>query len=231
MLCRELRTSLQTLSTLSTTTTRRLDTTYYNLLQTMGTLVSTISSLQELFHSTVRLQEEFQDEADELEQDIDRQLEGFHDFEGQQSRIEALQGRMQRKRKMLEELELRLGAVRSRVADWERREVEWQAKITRRLRILWSATTVLVLLVAALLVFQHWPAHRGEQLVSLIPNNTLRIKPISGLDNLHVREDVYVAPVLMTSAIASRSGPEKDLRQAEGQQSDTDPRLRVFDEL
>ncbi len=175
----------------------------------------------------MRLQEEFQDEADELEKDIDRQLKGFHDFQGQQSRIEALQARMQQKRKVVEELEERLSAVRVRVAGWEKREAEWQAKITRRLRILWGAIAVLVILVAALLVFQHWPSRHGEQFVPSVANHTLRIGRISGLDDILVRKDVNV----MTSATASRSGQENGLRQAEGHQPDDDPRLRVFDEL
>lgn len=225
---RELRTSLQSLSTLSTTTTRRLDITYYNLLQSLGTLVSTISSLQGLFHSTARLQQEFQEEADELEQDIDGQLEGFHNFEGQQKRIEALQGRMQRKRKKLEELEKRLGLVRGRVGDWERREGEWQAKITRRLRILWGAIAVLVLFVIALLVFQHWPAGQGELVVPLLRNNTLGI---GGLDDLYARRPVNIASILTTSDTASRGRPGKGVGQTEEPQPETDDRLRIFDEL
>lgn len=179
----------------------------------------------------MRLHQEFQDEVAELEHDIDRQLEGFHDFVGQQRRTEALQGRMQRKREKLNDLEKRLGAVRDRVADWERREGEWQAKITRRLRILWGAIAMLVLLVAALLVFQHWPARHSQQLVPLIPYNTLRIERVSGFEGIHVRRPVNVASILTTSGTAPTSRLGKDLGQTKGLQPDADPRLRVFDEL
>lgn len=230
-LCRELRTALQSLSTLSRTTTRRLDTTYYNLLQTLGTLVSTNNSLQELLHSTVRLQEEFREETDELKEDVDRQLEGLHDFDEQRSRIEALQGRMQRRRSTMKDLERRLGAVWDRIIDWERRESEWQAKITRRLRILWGAIAVSVLLVAVLFVFQHWPARRGEHFGPFNPYDKVRMERISGLGDMPVPRDSNVSSIATTSATASGNGHEKGSRQAEGMQPDTDPRLRIFDEL
>ena len=179
----------------------------------------------------MRLQQEFEAETEELEQDIDRQLEGFHGFEGQQRRIETLQGRMQRKRRKLEDLEKRLGAVRDRVAEWERREGEWQAKITRRLRILWGTMAVLVLLVATFLVLQRWPARHNEHLVPWLPNNTVKIGRAGGSDGIHPRIPANVASILTTSATASRSRPGKGLEQAGRLQLDPDPRLRIFDEL
>ena len=179
----------------------------------------------------MQLHQEFQDEAVELEQDIDGQLQGFHDFEGQRNRIEAFQERMQRRRTKLQELEKRLGVVRDQVADWERREGEWQAKITRRLRILWGAMTGLVLLVAALLAFQHWPARHNEHVLSLIPNNTLRVERAGGLEGIHAHGPAYLASLLTTSSMDSKSSHRKSLEQTDKQQPDSDPRLRLFDEL
>ncbi|KAI9878953.1 MAG: hypothetical protein M1830_010071 [Pleopsidium flavum] len=229
----ELRTSLQSLSTLSTTATRRLDITYYNLLQTLGTIVTTISSLQELSSSTTRLQQDFQSEADELEQDIVGQIEGFHNFEAQQTWIEGLEGLMRQKRKKVEELGRRLEGVRKRVEDWETRESQWQAKTSRRLRVLWSGIGVLVLLFVALLIFQHLPVRHGEHAAqwSQLYNSTLSIK------GLHTPKDTNDSKFSNVAALDTASHPDagrtpgSSSGQAEEPQLDPDPRIRAFDEL
>lgn len=223
---------MQSLSTLSTTATRRLDITYYNLLQTLGTLVSTISSLQELSSSTTRLQQDFQSEANDLEQDTEGQIGGFHEFGPQQTQIEGLEGLMRQRRQKVEELGKRLEGVRKRVEDWETREREWQAKTNRRLRVLWSGIGILVLLFVALFVFQHLPArHREHEVPWRQLHSTLSIDGLHRPKETNDSKFSNVAALFTASHTASGSIPKSSSWQAEGPQPDSDPRIRAFDEL
>ncbi|KAG4410464.1 hypothetical protein IFR04_016402, partial [Cadophora malorum] len=91
----ELRNALNTLNTHSNSTTRRLDTTYYSVLEKLSTLQSTIASLKELAHLTRGLTEQFSTEAQEVVDDVTGQLDGFDGFTEQEEKIKALQERVE----------------------------------------------------------------------------------------------------------------------------------------
>lgn len=228
--CRELRKSIQSLTTLSTTATRRLDITYYNLLQTLSTLVSTISSLQELSSSTTHLQQDFQSEANVLQQDIEGQINAFHGFDTQQTKIERLQGLMQQRRTKVEELGKRLEDVKRRVEKWERREGDWQAMVSRRLKLLWGGIAAVVLVVVILLVLHHLPAKPYEHANHLLQNKTLGMGLMGSPDDTDFTKPSIFAAI-SKSHITSGSTTENSLRHVASSQSSTDPRLRMFDEL
>ena len=163
ILIRELRTSLQSLSNLGTTTTRRLDYTYYSLLEKVSSLVSNIEDLRELSNTTTSLRQDFEIEARNLEKEIAGQVSAFGNFDTQRVRIEGLEMRMKEGRAKVEELGGRLGKVRSGVEAWEKKEVEWQIRTSRRLRMLWGSIAGLLGLAGlfiVLLMFKRWGKRR-----------------------------------------------------------------------
>ncbi|KAJ5129183.1 uncharacterized protein N7515_005222 [Penicillium bovifimosum] len=157
-----LRSALASIGTLATDVTRRLDYTYYNLLEKVTAVNSTISSFQELSDSASTLLNDFERETAGLDQDIRKQLDDLKGFESQIQRADVLQQRMKAGRQRVEELGKRLESVRHEIDSWEQRETEWQTRTSRRLRIFWGivASTLLVLLFA--LVIQNWPQLRSS---------------------------------------------------------------------
>src|SRR5437016_3208943 len=110
------------LNALSNTTTRRLDNTYYSILEKLSMLQSTISSLKELANMTRALKTDFKAESDEVVSDVSAQLDTFSDFSEQEKRIEALQERIKKGREKIKVLANRVDVVKERVEGWERAE-------------------------------------------------------------------------------------------------------------
>lgn len=143
---RELRTALANLNSVSNNTTRRLDDTYYSILEQISSLQSTVSSLQEVARLTNQLHEEFEDEAIDLEAEVKGQTQDLNSFEKQQQRVEELEARVRRGREKVGEFAKRLKAVKGKVEGWEEREGEWQSMMSRRsclpddLQFLWMLT-------------------------------------------------------------------------------------------
>ncbi|KAH8689203.1 hypothetical protein BGW36DRAFT_275902, partial [Talaromyces proteolyticus] len=153
-----LRAKLSSMGLLAADITRQLDYTYYNLLERVSTLYSTIRTFQELIDSSSALQDNFQRDNANIESDIRKQLGDFQNFDPQMRRIDVLEDRMSAGRNKMEALGDRLDVVRREIKAWERRENEWQARVSRRLRIFWGVmgTTIVVLVIAY--VVQKWPA-------------------------------------------------------------------------
>lgn len=129
---RELRKSLRALSGFSLATTRRLDDTYYSILEKVASLRSAIGGLQELLDLTKQLRDEFQTDTDELEADVQGQTDGFGGFSMQRGRIEELEARIKAGREKANGLSDRLETVRQRVEVRRRVEGEWQAQSSRK---------------------------------------------------------------------------------------------------
>jgi tetrahydromethanopterin S-methyltransferase subunit B len=158
---RYLRSALTSIGTLATDVTRRLDYTYYNLLEKITALNSTISSFQELSDSASTLLNDFERETAGLDQDIRKQINDLQGFTPQIEKADALEQRMKAGRQRVEELGKRLEAVRHEIDSWEQRETEWQMRTTRRLRIWGIALGAMVILVLAL-VFQSQNQNRNQ---------------------------------------------------------------------
>lgn len=60
-------------------------------------------------------------------------------------------------REKVEELGTRLQAVKSEIDRWERRELDWQERISRRLRIFWAVVGSAVMVLVLGVVLQNWP--------------------------------------------------------------------------
>lgn len=143
------RESLSNIAAESTDFTRRLDATFYDLLQNASNLRTAITSFEELTNLASDLQADFTDESAKLEHDHAQQIAGFNHFEPHVRGLESLEGRMQRAREKALALDKRMEAAREKTDAWNRRELEWQTRVTRRLRILWAAMGTVALLFAA----------------------------------------------------------------------------------
>ncbi|KAI0482927.1 hypothetical protein GGR56DRAFT_214486 [Xylariaceae sp. FL0804] len=133
--------SLVDLSSYSDTTMRRLDDTYYSVLERLSALQSTIVAIKELAGMSQEVPAAFETESQGLVEEMEAQL-AQHDpaADDQQRRIAALQARIQTGRGRTRALGGRLDAVRDRVEGWERADRAWQEKTRRRLRVLWIIT-------------------------------------------------------------------------------------------
>ncbi|KAF9879890.1 hypothetical protein CkaCkLH20_02701 [Colletotrichum karsti] len=147
-----LKKSLVDLSSFSTSTTRRLDETYYSVLEKKTLLHNTISAIKELAVASRRLTGEFEREAEEMAKDVDGQLATFGRFNEQEQRIEALQGRIEKGRTRIQGLGERVDLVRRRIEGWERADREWQEKTRKRLRIVWIVMSVVFAVLILLFI-------------------------------------------------------------------------------
>ncbi|PYI07427.1 hypothetical protein BO78DRAFT_396478 [Aspergillus sclerotiicarbonarius CBS 121057] len=152
-----LRSALSLIGTLATDITRRLDYTYYNLLEKVAALNSTIASFQELSNSTTALFDDFQRETSGLDQEIRKQMGELKEFQPQLERIKALEDRMKTGRKRAEGLDNRLEAMRREIDRWDKKEMEWQSCVNRRLRIFWTVVLAGMLSVLLAVAIQNWP--------------------------------------------------------------------------
>lgn len=126
-----LRSSLQNLSDQSLKTSRRLDDTYYSLLERVAACRQTIGSLQELSNLTNELHHNFETDTQELAEDVEGQLEGFNNFETQQEQVTALERRIKAGKDKAEALNDRLAKARSRVDKRMKLEAELEVRNTR----------------------------------------------------------------------------------------------------
>ncbi|RYP90574.1 hypothetical protein DL770_003336 [Monosporascus sp. CRB-9-2] len=161
-----LRESLADLSSFSTATTRRLDDTYYAVLEKLGMLQSTVMAFKELADDSQELNEVFKDEYREVAADIGSQLDGFGQFDDQQQRIESLQERVRASRKKVRALSKRVDVVRERIEGWERADKAWQEKTRRRLKVIWLImSTLLFNLILLFVGAKYGPASTDASLV------------------------------------------------------------------
>lgn len=220
----ELRSSLQALSEHSLKTTRRLDDTYYSILEKLSMLRSTIGGLQELSALTKELHENFQNDADEFQGEMEGQIDAFNKFEAQQQQIEKLEARIRVGREKADAINVRLEEARKRVESRERIEGEWEAKMSRRLRLLWSILGTLAVLCVVFLFLYHFKLLETDAVSITTPlgvkaNLTEASVPPSAKEIL--RSVHAAAPSSLTTPTAFTSKPSMD----------DDPRLRIFDEL
>ncbi|KAJ5186031.1 Cgr1 [Penicillium cf. griseofulvum] len=178
-----LRSALTSIGTLATDVTHRLDYTYYNLLEKITALNSTISLFQELSDSASTLLNDFERETAGLDQDIRKQLNDLKGFEPQIQKADALEQRMKAGRQRVEELAKRLETVRHEIDSWEQRETEWQTRTSRRLRIFWGIVTSAMLVLVLALVIQNWPLfwspHAGTSCLTMSNHSSPSVPPQS----------------------------------------------------
>ncbi|ORY04028.1 hypothetical protein BCR34DRAFT_605026 [Clohesyomyces aquaticus] len=220
----ELRSSLQSLSDQSLKTSRRLDDTYYSVLEKVSVLRQTIGSLQELSGLTKELHENFQADTEELVEDVKSQLEGLDNFDSQQRQVEMLEERIQAGRTKAVALNERLTDARKRVDARAKLEAEWEVQTSRRLRMLWGILGSIAVLVVTLILFQQLrPMHPGN--TKMAPDFRSRSDLVDSSLPKHAKEALI------------NTSPAKSIPRVSSpfykpvSPSDDDPRLHVFDEL
>jgi hypothetical protein len=217
------------LNTEANATTRKLDNTYYSVLEKLSMLQNTITSMKELATMTRTLNEEFKAEAEEIVTDVNTQIDGFENFSEQEKRISALAERVKTGRAKIKVLGSRVDIVRDRVEGWERGEIEWQEKTRKRLRILWIVIAVIAAVVLALVAFQYTPAMNQQEM-----NATVTGLNKSGLLGKSPHLEMVRDNESWAAKRVWREGDGRDtldrLRNTEEGLGE-DPRLRVFDEL
>lgn len=114
-------------------TSRRLDDTYYAILEKVSVLRQTIGSLQELSGLTKELRLNFESDTKELLEDVEGQVEGFDSFRIQQAQVEGLETRIKAGREKADELTSRIVKAKERVDARAKAEAEWEAQNTRKL--------------------------------------------------------------------------------------------------
>ena len=130
----ELRSSLQSLSDQSLKTSRRLDDTYYSLLERLAQCRQTINGLQELANLTNELHQNFEADTKELAEEVGGQFDGFNDFKQQEEQVTALENRIKAGKEKADALTVRLDEARRRVDARAKLEAELEVRNTR----MWS---------------------------------------------------------------------------------------------
>ncbi|KNG84039.1 hypothetical protein ANOM_008379 [Aspergillus nomiae NRRL 13137] len=244
---RYLRSALSIIGTLATDITRRLDYTYYNLLEKLAALHVTIASFQELSDSTSTLFTDFGRETTNLDHDIRKQIGELKDFQPQMQKIEALEERMKAGRMRAEALSCRLEEMRKEIDRWERKEAECQIRISRRLRIFWGLVTAGILTLAVALVVQNWiilespESDMTSQAVTVTNGSTgaLVHNQESGMHWLatDIPRDTYVLPQYPSKLISrhdarySTDTATTTYTNPENARATEQDPLRMFDEL
>ena len=153
----ELRGRLDDLGQIAMDITRRLDYTYYSLLERIGSLVSTIHSFQSLSTQSQALLNGFEMEAELLDKDIKRRIgkfkEGFYEREVRVAGLEQ-RGKIAGNKAM--QLGQRLESARIIVEDWEKRESEAMKARARMWKGAWCALVGLMGVIIALLIWREW---------------------------------------------------------------------------
>jgi len=186
-------------------------------------LHSSISGLQELFNLTKQLHDDFVDEAQELEEEVQGQIDTFADFQGQEDRIKEMETRIKQGREKADGLRKRLDKATRRV---EKREKELQVnevERARRKRMLWMmlGLAIAVLVVVLAVHFSRVPAE----------HKTMRGRGRSNtLNTTDIPVPEEVKSVLRSVQEASSSAPEAVTTRFQSVTQE-DERLRLFDEL
>ncbi|KAL0254402.1 hypothetical protein SLS55_009877 [Diplodia seriata] len=219
----QLRNALRVLDEQSMTTTRRLDDTYYSILEKVAGLHGTIGDLQELSTMTKRLRAEFAGDADELVDEVDGSLDAIGDFAAQARLLEEFEARIVAGKEKAARLNERLDAARKRVDERERLDEEWRTSVNRRLRIFWS---VLAALVALFLV--------GYIVYGIRTQGTASRAATTAKHNFSINlENVVVPPPVreILEKVHSSSQSATTPQSPTSSPASDDERLHVFDEL
>ncbi|KAF2132813.1 hypothetical protein P153DRAFT_364080 [Dothidotthia symphoricarpi CBS 119687] len=222
---RSLRTALQSLSDKSLKTSRRLDDTYYSILEKVSALRQTIGMMQELSGLTRELHTNFETDAEELVEEVKGQYDGFDKFEVQQEQVTALEERIRAGREKADALTRRLADAKEKVDKRAEAEAQWEARTSRHLHIFWGILASITAFLVLLMLFHHLKPNYGSE----EPDTTL---------DFATRAKLLKAPIpdMAKEDIIGLATSTPDLKletpfAAPATALEEDVRLRVFDEL
>ncbi|PFH57552.1 hypothetical protein XA68_14872 [Ophiocordyceps unilateralis] len=180
-----LKRSLADLSAFSTSITKQLDDTYYAVLEKTSTLQNTVASVNGLAETLRGTCDSFDEDSRALESDTLRQVIAMGHFEAQEAKISGLQSRILQGRTRIQKVTDRVDTVRRRIEGWERADEAWREKTRKRLKIMWSVTSVVTILFVALVVGAHYMT-RG--LGDIGAGSTPSKRPLSSAGGSAVKE-------------------------------------------
>lgn len=156
----EVSNALELLSKEAHNATRRLDDTYYSLLEKENYLRSTLGSLQRLTEAVKQDRTQFGHDTENLGRKLNGQLSSYGNFETQEQSIEELVKRLRSGKERSQELEDRLEKCRTRLEAYEAGEKEAARVRRRRWGMFWTALGSIIAIFVAILV---WRNLRGKQ--------------------------------------------------------------------
>jgi hypothetical protein len=137
--------------------TRRLDYGYYNLLEKVGSLVSTIQSFQSLSKQSSALVANFEQEAKRLDTDTRGRVERFRaGFEEREERVGRLEVRGREMARKAEDLGRRMDNLSVVLENWKARERRLQQRWNRFWNGILSGVGIIVVLIVALILYKEW---------------------------------------------------------------------------
>jgi len=147
----ELRRALNGVEEVGMQSTRRLDDTYYAILEKATTLRSVVANLQQLSEEGRKMHRHFEEDAQELERMTSETLDGFGDFQQQEKAIGELVEKLKGSKTETDALNKRLENARNRVEAYEHRENEKQSNRRKQWHATWGALAGLLVLVIAII--------------------------------------------------------------------------------
>ncbi|KAI1487454.1 hypothetical protein F5X96DRAFT_149054 [Biscogniauxia mediterranea] len=218
-----LQNSLADLSAFSNTTMRRLDDTYYSVLERLSMLQSTIVAIKELASMSQEVSESFGEESKGLVSEIESQMGSFDQFDDQQKRIQVLQDRIYAGRDKAQTLSKRVDVVRERIEGWERADREWQERTRKRLKVLWIFISA-ILFVMMLVFF-------GARFAP----SSADVSVVTELRGSSSQDGLPLADGFIGNESESAAGMTDEVREVLSQRKDDNLAeegvLRAFDEL
>ncbi|POS83799.1 hypothetical protein EPUL_005963 [Erysiphe pulchra] len=152
----ELHDAVTDLQDISGTINKRLDETYYSILEKLSSLQSTIMSLKDLASKTRQLNVKLVSECHKVSEDSNKQLDCFESFQDQATRIKQLKKRVDLGRQRFLCLIDRVRHVQKRVEGWEIDERQWRKTSKKRFRIFWSCLIGILALTLLLYLLSWW---------------------------------------------------------------------------
>ncbi|CAD0114933.1 unnamed protein product [Aureobasidium uvarum] len=147
-------TALNALSRDAHTATRKLDDTYYALLQKVGLLKATIASFQDLHSCLDDTTKDFATRSVSLVKDITGQIDAFQDMSQQDESIDQLVKRLHKAKERAETCESRLESCRLRLEKWEKKEQEKNKRNNRTWALALTSLAALVMLILAIVLWR-----------------------------------------------------------------------------
>ncbi|RKF64424.1 hypothetical protein OnM2_019104 [Erysiphe neolycopersici] len=159
----ELHDAVTDLQDVSATINKRLDDTYYSILEKLSSLQSTIISLKDLASKTRQLNVRLVSECHKVSYDSNRQLDCFESFQDQVTRIKQLKKRVDLGRQRFLCLIDRVKHVKKRVEGWEIDERQWRKTSKKRMKIFWSFLVGILAFTLLLFLLSWWVTENADR--------------------------------------------------------------------
>lgn len=237
----ELQRRLTAVNKTSVDITRRLDYTYYNLLEKVGDTLAIVQSFQALSSQTKEMTDHFTREASMLESDVKRKVETLKKtFDEREMRVKQLEERGSRAHTKAQELGARLENARSRLEAWEKKEGEEKRRRSWFWRSTWTVVALILVLIFFGLTWREWLSEIAIVRMVLTDNggnlgvlNQSLFADTGGVSRMEVLGDVKS---ILSGFAARRSLPASTpvvmpVTTTHSNRLELDERLRILDEL